>query len=376
MYIISQIFAIVAMTIDIIGKIQKNKRLILLFMIIACVFYILSYVFLKNPLAVTANIISLTRYIWYFQLNNKHKKFKDYIFPIVLINLVFIICFIFLAKSPIDVILIVSMLLLSIGLAFNNLNLIRVLFIFNFSIWGVYNYINLAYANLICDVLNIFLVSIALIHYNTHKKIKGEEQMKTIVLASGNKHKIKEIKEMFSQNKKTKDYKIIPMSEIGFEDDIEEKGETYEENARLKADAILQFLKKKNLDFYVLSDDSGLCVDSLHGAPGVYSARYAGEPVNYQANRDKLLFELKDKTNRNAHFVCCIILKDLEGKEIVVEGKTDGVILTQETGNKEFCYDCLFYSNDLKKPFSESTEEEKNSVSHRGRAVANLIEKL
>ena len=199
--------------------------------------------------------------------------------------------------------------------------------------------------------------------------------MKIVVLASGNKHKIKEIQQMFSQNEKTKEYKVVPMSEICFDQDIEETGETFEENAKIKVNAICDFLKDKGLDFAVMSDDSGLCVDALDGRPGVYSARYAGEPVDYQANRDKLLFELDGKDDRTAHFVCCIVFKDGE-KEIVATGKTSGKILTQETGNKEFCYDCLFYSNDLQKCFGECTEQEKNSVSHRGRAVANLIEKL
>lgn len=199
--------------------------------------------------------------------------------------------------------------------------------------------------------------------------------MKTVVLASGNKHKIKEIQDMFSQNERTKEYNVIPMSQIGFDQDIEETGETFEENAKIKVDAIWDFLKDKGLDFAVMSDDSGLCVDALDGRPGVYSARFAGEHGDNQANRDKLLKELDGKADRTAHFVCCIVFKDKD-RELVVEGRTSGTILTQETGNTEFCYDCLFYSKDLQKCFGECTEEEKNSVSHRGRAVANLIEKL
>lgn len=199
--------------------------------------------------------------------------------------------------------------------------------------------------------------------------------MKIVVLASGNKHKIKEIQKMFSQNEKTKEYNVVPMGEIGFDADIEETGETFEENAKIKAHAICEFLKQKGLDYAVMSDDSGLCVDALDGRPGVYSARYAGEHGDNQANRDKLLFELDGKKNRDAHFVTCIVYVD--GKnEIVAEGKTSGKILTKETGNKEFCYDCLFFSDDLQKCFGECTEQEKNSVSHRGRAVENLIEKL
>lgn len=201
-------------------------------------------------------------------------------------------------------------------------------------------------------------------------------EQKIMVLASSNKHKIQEIGDMFSQNSSTKGIKLLSLKEIGFDADIEETGETFLENSLIKATAIHKFLKSKNLDYFVLADDSGLSVDALNGEPGVYSARYAGEHGDNESNRAKLLNKLGDKTNRKAKFVCMLVLMKPNGKWVSCVGETFGEITFKEMGNREFCYDCLFYSNDLKKTFGESTEEEKNSVSHRGRAVQKLIKEI
>ena len=195
--------------------------------------------------------------------------------------------------------------------------------------------------------------------------------METIVLASNNQHKIKEFKEIM------KDYNIVTMAEVGFTDDIVEDGDTFLANSTIKSKTIAKYLKEKNLNYMVIADDSGLCVDALNGDPGVYSARYAGEHTQ-QANRDKLLANLKDveDPNRTARFKCVITLLKPDGTMLVGEGKVEGKILKQETGDTSFGYDCLFYSNELKKCFGQATETEKNSVSHRGRAIADLLKKL
>ena len=188
---------------------------------------------------------------------------------------------------------------------------------------------------------------------------------KTIVVASNNKHKIKEIKEILTQ------YNVIPMDEIGFNQEIEENGKTFAENALIKANTIHKYLKKNGKDYLVLADDSGLCVDSLNGEPGVYSARYAGEHGNDQANRNKLLKQLDGK-DRTAFFCCTIAIIFPDGEQQVFEGKTYGKITKDEIGENGFGYDCIFYSDDLKKTFGEATESEKNSVSHRGRALEKI----
>ncbi len=192
--------------------------------------------------------------------------------------------------------------------------------------------------------------------------------MKTIVVASNNKHKIKEIKKILS------DYKVLTLNDIGFYDEIVEDGKTFEENAFIKAKTIYNYLKEKNLEYIVMAEDSGLCVDSLDGAPGVYSARYAGDH-NDQANRDKLLRELKGK-DKKAHFICNIILYYPNGKYKSFVGKTDGKITEEEIGNKDFGYDCVFYSNELNKTFGEAKEEEKNAVSHRARALQEMLKNM
>ena len=195
--------------------------------------------------------------------------------------------------------------------------------------------------------------------------------METIVLASNNQHKIKEFKEIM------KDYNIVTMAEVGFTDDIVEAGDTFLANSTIKSKTIAKYLKERNLNYMVMADDSGLCVDALNGDPGVYSARYAGEHTQ-QANRAKLLANLKDveDPNRTARFKCVITLLKPDGTMLVGEGKVEGKILKQETGDTSFGYDCLFYSNELKKCFGQATENEKNSVSHRGRAIADLLKKL
>ncbi|MBR3163291.1 MAG: RdgB/HAM1 family non-canonical purine NTP pyrophosphatase [Clostridia bacterium] len=192
---------------------------------------------------------------------------------------------------------------------------------------------------------------------------------KIVVVASNNYHKIKEIKEILTE------YTIVALKDIGFSDEIEETGTTFKENALIKANAIHTYLKKSGKEYLVLADDSGLCVDSLDGAPGVYSARYAGIHGNEQANRDKLLKELEGK-DRTAHFNCTIAIIYPNGDSRIFEGKTFGRITTEERGKKDFGYDCLFYSNDLKKTFGEATEKEKNSVSHRARALERIKKEL
>lgn len=193
--------------------------------------------------------------------------------------------------------------------------------------------------------------------------------MKTIVVASNNKHKIKEIKEILTG------YNVLTLNDIGFHDEIIEDGKTFEENALIKARTIHNYLKSKNLNHIVLADDSGLCVDALNGAPGVYSARYAKEHSDDQANRDKLLKELEGK-DRTANFVCNIVLYYPNGEYKTFAGKTEGKITKEEIGNKSFGYDCIFYSNELNKTFGEAKDEEKNVVSHRGRALKEMLKKL
>ena len=192
---------------------------------------------------------------------------------------------------------------------------------------------------------------------------------KTIVIASNNKHKLKEFKEILT------DYNIISLNDIEYFDDIEENGKTFEENALIKAETIHNYLKNKRLDYIVVADDSGLCVDSLNGAPGIYSARYAGVHGNNEANRNKLQKELIGK-ERNAYFICTIVVVYPNGEHKTFEGKTYGKITEEELGNKDFGYDCIFYSNDLNKTFGEATEKEKNSVSHRGRAIKEMLNNM
>lgn len=189
--------------------------------------------------------------------------------------------------------------------------------------------------------------------------------MKKIVLASNNEHKIKEFKEILGE------IEILTLNDIGYFEEIEETGSTFLENALIKASTISKYLKDKNLDYDVLSDDSGLCCIGLDLAPGIYSARYSGGHGNSKANRNKIINELigKDKT---AYFNCTIVLYHIDGTYEYREGKTYGKIIDEELGDTSFGYDCIFMSDDLNKTFGQASSDEKNKVSHRYRALKQI----
>lgn len=161
----------------------------------------------------------------------------------------------------------------------------------------------------------------------------------------------------------------MSLAEANVQCDPEENGKTFEENALIKAKAVSALT-----NLAVLADDTGLCVDSLGGEPGVHSARYATESGhNDKANRQKLLKNLIGTTNRAAHFECAVVVLYPDGRTIVTNGRVDGKILEQERGQNGFGYDSLFFATELGKTFAEATEQEKNAVSHRGRALEKLL---
>lgn len=184
-----------------------------------------------------------------------------------------------------------------------------------------------------------------------------------IVLATNNLNKLKEVKELAPQ------YEWLSLKEIGCTDEIIENGETFEENALIKAKFVAQ---KYNIN--CIADDSGLCVDSLDGAPGVYSARYAGEKATDEENNLKLLNALKNSPKRKAKFVCVICLYDINKNDAkYFRGEIEGEILKEKKGEKGFGYDPLFKSIYHKNSFAEISMEEKNKVSHRAKAIQKLM---
>ena len=164
---------------------------------------------------------------------------------------------------------------------------------------------------------------------------------------------------------------ILSLDDVGIFDEIEEDGETYRDNAFIKARVAA------TSGYIGVGDDSGLSVRALDGAPGVYSARYAGEHANYIANNKLLVKNLEGKTDRYAEFVCTIACVFPGGCEsICVEGRTAGVILESERGSEGFGYDPLFYYEPYGKTFAELSADEKNAISHRGKAIEAFAKEL
>ncbi len=192
---------------------------------------------------------------------------------------------------------------------------------------------------------------------------------KRIIIASNNAHKIHEIKSML----KDFPYEVLSLKEANIDVEVDENGKTFEENAYIKAKAILDMTGEA-----ALADDSGLEVDALEGKPGVYSARYSGVHGDDKANNNKLLEELKNTPDdkRTARFVCSIVMLTPDGIRIDARGTVEGIIGHEEIGHNGFGYDPLFNIPQLHKTFAQLSEEEKNSMSHRGNALKELRKKL
>ncbi len=189
--------------------------------------------------------------------------------------------------------------------------------------------------------------------------------MKELVIVSANSHKIGEIKAILPAS-----YHLMTLNDLGFKEDIPETGTSFKENAFIKANTIYEKFQKD-----CFADDSGLIVEALNGEPGVLSARYAGPNASYHDNNMKILSKMQGISNRNASFVCVICLI-MDGKPYFFEGSVNGKIIHELKGTKGFGYDPLFIPDGYDKTFAELNPEIKNKISHRSRALAEMIQFL
>lgn len=187
--------------------------------------------------------------------------------------------------------------------------------------------------------------------------------MKDIVIATGNQGKINDFKHIF------KDYNVIGIKSLLPDFDVEETGTTFEENAALKSE-----FGAKTLNKIVISDDSGLEVDALDNAPGVYSARYSGEGATDQKNLELVLRNMEGDTNRKARFVCVIAVSIPGQATQTFRGEVEGEILEAPRGDNGFGYDPIFYVESKGKTTAEMTGEEKAQISHRGKAIQKMLD--
>lgn len=187
--------------------------------------------------------------------------------------------------------------------------------------------------------------------------------MKELILASNNEHKVEEIKNILE------DYKILTLKDINFFDEIIEDGDTFEENALIKARTVAKYSGKASI-----ADDSGLSVELLDGRPGVYSARYSKEQTD-EKNIEKVLQELNGNKSK-AKFVSVIALVEPDGTELTFRGECYGEIIFEKKGTNGFGYDPIFYVPELNKTFAELTQEQKNAISHRKESLEKFSKYL
>lgn len=188
------------------------------------------------------------------------------------------------------------------------------------------------------------------------------------VVATNNQNKIKEIREILGSK-----LEIVTLGELGLNVDVDENGTTLLENSLIKSRTICNLTNMPTL-----ADDTGLEVDALNGAPGVYSARYASDTHDDKANRELLLKNMVNipYEKRTANFTTVISIVYPDGKEVTANGKARGHILFEERGSEGFGYDSIFYSDELQKSFGEASSSEKNAISHRSRALKAILFKL
>lgn len=190
-----------------------------------------------------------------------------------------------------------------------------------------------------------------------------------LIFATGNQDKMREIREILGD----KDYEILSMKEAGIDLDIIEDGSTFEENAMIKAKAVMEATGA-----LTLADDSGLEIDAFGGGPGIYSARYLGTDTSYTEKNKVILEKLKDipEEKRTARFVCAIAAAFPNGQTLTTRGTMEGIIGYEAKGENGFGYDPIFYLPQLEKYSAELSRDEKNSLSHRGEALRKMKEIL
>lgn len=192
-----------------------------------------------------------------------------------------------------------------------------------------------------------------------------------LVVATGNKDKVREFGEVLRDTA----FEPVCMKDLGIDPEIEEDGKTFEENALIKARTV-----HKLCGDYVCADDSGLCIDGLDGAPGIYSARFCGEDSTYEEKFEKIFSMLKERNvapeDFTAKFVCAIAVVRPDGSEFTVRGEVSGLLIETPRGSNGFGYDPIFYIPERGITTAEMDPDEKNKISHRGKALRAMVEKL
>lgn len=196
--------------------------------------------------------------------------------------------------------------------------------------------------------------------------------MKKLVIASGNAGKVREFKEIL------KDWEITSMKEEGVAQEVAETGITFQENAEIKARALAERLKTAGISAIAIADDSGIEIDAFDGGPGVYSARYLGEDTPYTEKNRIILEKLRDvpEEKRGARYVCAIVAVWPDGQSRVTQASCEGRIAMESKGTGGFGYDPIFYVPEFAKSMAELTPDEKNQISHRGKALEKMVEIL
>lgn len=358
MFILAQFFGILIIIANALSMQMKKKQQILIMFILGNLFSTINFILLQSYSGAIICFVAIIQTSINYFFDKKEKKLPRWLIGSYMI--VFILCGLITYQTYLDILPILCSILYTTTIIQTKEKNIRRITLINAISWLVYDFAAMAYTAGISDMVILISTLIGMYRFDFKK-----EKRKKIVVATNNQGKLKEIKEIL------KDYELVTLKEIGCKIQVDEDQETFEGNAKKKVEEIA-----KATNMPALADDSGLLIEALGGWPGVHTARFLGENVTDSQRNEAILEKMKSlKGKERKAKVVCVVAYYEEGKFIIGKGEVEGRIAEEPRGERGFGFDPIFEMKNGK-TYAEISQEEKNAMSHRKRALENLKKQL
>lgn len=358
MFILAQIFGILIIVANALSMQMKKKQQILIMFILANLFSTINFVLLQSYSGAIICFVAIIQTMINYFFDKKKKKLPKWLISSYIIA--FILCGLITYQTYLDILPILCSILYTTTIIQTREKNIRRITLINAILWLVYDFAAMAYTAGISDMVILISTLVGMYRFDFKK-----EKRKKIVVATNNQGKLKEIKEIL------KDYELVTLKEMDCKIEVDEDQETFEGNAKKKAEEIA-----KATNMPTLADDSGLWIEALGGWPGVYTARFLGENATDNQRNEAILEKMKPfKGKERKAKVVCVVAYYEDGKFVIGRGEVEGTIAEEPRGERGFGFDPIFEIANGK-TYAEITLEEKNAISHRKRALENLQKQL
>lgn len=358
MFILAQIFGVLIIIANALSMQMKKKQQILIMFILGNLFSTINFILLQSYSGAIICFVAILQTTINYVFDKRGKKLPKWLITSYII--VVILCGLITYRTYLDILPILCSILYTTTILQTKERKIRKITLINAISWFIYDLASMAYTAGISDMVIIISTLIGMYRFDYEK-----EKKKKIVVATNNQGKLKEIKEIL------KDYELVTLKEIGCKIEVDEDQESFEGNAKKKAEEIA-----KATNMSTLADDSGLCIEALGGWPGVHTARFLGEKATDNQRNKAILEKMKDlKGEERKAKVVCVMAYYEKGKFIIGRGEVEGRIAEELRGERGFGFDPIF-EIEVGKTYAEISQEEKNAMSHRKRALENLQKQL